>query len=115
MGRLTVIAIVVLVIVEFGNGMEICGMDSGELQQCLPAIRGPSPSAPNPGCCSTIRKADLLCLCSYRDSFLLPTFGVDPKLAMALPRECHLIPPPQCEGSMRALSLFNYVVNICLV
>ncbi|XP_031473450.1 putative lipid-transfer protein DIR1 [Nymphaea colorata] len=76
----------------------ICSMEAGEFYGCLPAIRGPSPSPPSSDCCNAIKRADLNCLCSYKDSALLPSFGVDPKLAMALPRKCNLVPPPACQG-----------------
>ncbi|KAK1316665.1 putative lipid-transfer protein DIR1 [Acorus calamus] len=95
---LIVVVVMVVAAANVGEALEICNMDASRLSGCLPAIRGPSPAPPTQGCCDVIRTSDLHCLCGYKDSSLLPSFGVDPKLAMALPRKCHLNPPPECGG-----------------
>ncbi|XP_068640964.1 putative lipid-transfer protein DIR1 [Aristolochia californica] len=93
-----VVILLVLTASQGGEAMTLCNMDAAQLAECLPAIRAPSPSPPSKGCCDVMGTADLHCLCGYKDSYLLPSFGVDPKLAMALPRKCLLTPPPECEG-----------------
>lgn len=80
------------------EAMTLCNMDAAQLGECLPAIRGPSPTPPTKGCCDVIETADLHCLCGYKNSMLLPSFGVDSKLAVALPTKCLLNPPPECNG-----------------
>ncbi|XP_058070738.1 putative lipid-transfer protein DIR1 [Magnolia sinica] len=92
-----VLVVLLAIAMEGGGAMKICDMDTTQLADCLPSIRGPSPSPPSNGCCDTIRTADLYCLCGYKNSYLLPSFGVDPKLAIQLPVKCGLTPPPECQ------------------
>ncbi|KAF8414197.1 hypothetical protein HHK36_002197 [Tetracentron sinense] len=91
---LGVVVMALITIVGGAKGMTICNMDTTELAQCLPAIQGRSPSPPTKGCCAVMQKADMHCLCTYKS--VLPTFGINPALAMALPKKCGLKPPPQC-------------------
>lgn len=99
---LGVIVVVLVAVVGGAKSMTICSMDSTQLAQCLPAIRGPSPSPPTKECCAVIQKADMHCLCSYKHA--LPNFGVNPGLAMALPKKCGLNPPPECDGKPPSLA-----------
>ncbi|KAL0906663.1 hypothetical protein M5K25_025176 [Dendrobium thyrsiflorum] len=78
------------------SSLSICNMSTDDLAECRPAVSGPSPSEPSAACCSVLEKADLPCLCSYRSSPLLPSFGIDPNLALQLPRKCSLSPPTDC-------------------
>ncbi|CAN6479205.1 unnamed protein product [Victoria cruziana] len=98
------VAAVLAVLVASTAAFSICGIDAGEFYGCLPAIRGPSrsPSPPSSACCDAIEKADLNCLCGYKDSPLLSSFGINPRLAMALPRRCNLLSPPTCQGDAPA-------------
>ncbi|KAF8409663.1 hypothetical protein HHK36_005742 [Tetracentron sinense] len=95
---LGVVVMVLIAILGGAKAMNICNMDSNQLAECLPAMRGPSPSPPTKGCCAVMRVADMHCLCTYK--YLLPTVGVDPALAMALPKKCGLNPPPECGGAL---------------
>ncbi|WOL15002.1 hypothetical protein Cni_G23783 [Canna indica] len=54
------------------------------------------PAAPSPECCKALAKADLRCLCSYKNSPLLRTLGIDPELAVKLPPKCNLKTPANC-------------------
>ncbi|ONK78206.1 uncharacterized protein A4U43_C02F15640 [Asparagus officinalis] len=74
----------------------ICSMSSEGMEACKPSVSGPSPAPPSEDCCSALRDADLDCLCSYRNSALLPTLGIDPDLAVKLPKKCGLTPPQEC-------------------
>ncbi|OVA06578.1 Bifunctional inhibitor/plant lipid transfer protein/seed storage helical domain [Macleaya cordata] len=96
---LGVLVVMVLIGMEGGaKAMTICNMDSSQLAQCLPSIKGPSPTPPTQGCCDVMKIADMHCLCTYKA--ILPTFGVDPKLAMGLPKKCNLNAPPECDGNL---------------
>ncbi|XP_020523464.1 uncharacterized protein LOC18434949 isoform X2 [Amborella trichopoda] len=89
---------VVLVLVVESNA-QICRMSQDGFKACQPSVSGSSPAPTNPSkvCCKALASADLGCLCSYRHSLLLPSFGIDPDLAMQLPAKCNLTTPPQCQ------------------
>lgn len=72
----------------------ICNVDSTELAQCLPTISGKSPPPPTKGCCKVVRRVDMKCLCNYKS--VLPSFGANPKLAMALPKKCGMKKRSKC-------------------
>ncbi|OAY84897.1 putative lipid-transfer protein DIR1 [Ananas comosus] len=77
----------------------LCNMTRGGLEACKPSVRSGSsdPAAdPSKECCAALAGADLPCLCSYRHSFLLPSLGIDPDLALQLPAKCNLTAPPGC-------------------
>lgn len=75
----------------------ICNMSSEGMDACKPSVSGPNPKdPPSPECCSALATADLECLCSYRNSALLPSLGINPDLAMQLPKKCGLTPPEDC-------------------
>ncbi|GMH30971.1 hypothetical protein Nepgr_032814 [Nepenthes gracilis] len=82
------------VILQVSNGETICGVDVDELVTCRPAATRPSPAPPSPQCCKAIAKADLKCLCEFKASPFLPTFGLDPPLVLAIPAKCGLPNPP---------------------
>ncbi|XP_026419804.1 putative lipid-transfer protein DIR1 [Papaver somniferum] len=92
-------AVVVLMIGIGVKGVTICNMDSSQLAECLPAISSgqASPPPPTPGCCDVMKLADMHCLCTYK--VILPAFGVDPELAMGVPKKCNLTAPPECNGA----------------
>ncbi|KAF9611986.1 hypothetical protein IFM89_037269 [Coptis chinensis] len=85
--------LVVVAILGGSKAINICNMESSQLMQCLPAIR-PPPSAPTPGCCDLIRHANIPCLCSYKP--YLPALGIDPTLALQLPKKCNMTDAAEC-------------------
>ncbi|KAF7831129.1 putative lipid-transfer protein DIR1 [Senna tora] len=94
---LVVAAIVVTALV--GGGAEavvLCNTDSTKLNLCRAAVTGNQPPPPTEACCAVIRHANLPCLCKYKS--VLPTLGIDPKNALALPSKCGLR-SPQCPGN----------------
>ncbi|CAL1404620.1 unnamed protein product [Linum trigynum] len=66
------------------------------LTACKPAVTPPKPSRPTPACCAALSKADMKCLCSFKNSPVLPSLGIDPKLAFKLPAKCKLSKSPPC-------------------
>ncbi|PKI49035.1 putative lipid-transfer protein DIR1 [Punica granatum] len=94
--RLNIIIMSVLLVVmaAVANSQTVCNVTVAELQSCLPAAKPPNPPPPTAACCFSLKHADFCCLYSYRDSPLLPSLGVDPKLALRIPDKCHLSHPP---------------------
>ncbi|CAA6659845.1 unnamed protein product [Spirodela intermedia] len=87
--KLVVAALAAWLALSVAGGADICNVTWDELQECQPAAMPPKPPPPpTRACCAAVEKADLKCLCSY--SKLLPDFGVDPELAMKLPKKCGL-------------------------
>lgn len=78
---------------------DICGVPYDDLVKCRPSVTPPDPTPPTSECCATLKMADLSCLCSYKNSPLLPILNIDPNLAVALPAQCGLQLPPDCRGS----------------
>ncbi|XP_073012962.1 putative lipid-transfer protein DIR1 [Typha latifolia] len=74
----------------------ICNMTQQGIDACKPSVSGSDPTPPSKKCCSALAAADLPCLCSYRNSYLLPAYGIDPDLALQLPAKCHLALPAEC-------------------
>ncbi|XP_020592490.1 putative lipid-transfer protein DIR1 [Phalaenopsis equestris] len=91
-----ILLLTMLSLATAATAVSLCNISSDELDECRPAVSGLSPSEPTVACCSALEQADLPCLCSYRSSPLLPSFGIDPDLAMQLPRKCSLSLPPDC-------------------
>ncbi|XP_059663635.1 putative lipid-transfer protein DIR1 [Cornus florida] len=97
MGRkMMVVVVLVMVLLEGSKALELCNINEDGLMACKPAVTAPNPVTPTPECCQALSGADLTCLCSYRNSFILPSLGIDPDLAMALPAKCNLTPPTNC-------------------
>ncbi|XP_058093522.1 putative lipid-transfer protein DIR1 [Magnolia sinica] len=94
------VALVVMVLVAVGlvgaHAVSLCGMTEDDLDECRPAVSGSEPSDPTEACCTALSKADLTCLCGYKESPVLPMLGIKPELAMQLPSKCNLTPPAQC-------------------
>ncbi|XVE72669.1 hypothetical protein DITRI_Ditri11bG0057200 [Diplodiscus trichospermus] len=88
--------IMVALMVEGSRAVNLCDMNDEGLQACKPSVTQPNPVDPSAQCCEALKGADLNCLCSYKNSMLLPTFGIDPTLALALPPKCKLQLPPNC-------------------
>ncbi|KAJ8490385.1 hypothetical protein OPV22_012106 [Ensete ventricosum] len=78
-------------------GQSLCNMTQVGLAACKPCIATVKPEEkPTEACCTALKQADLPCLCSYKNSDLLPYLGIDPKQAMQLPAKCNIAPPQQC-------------------
>ncbi|CAL1354054.1 unnamed protein product [Linum trigynum] len=73
-----------------------CRVDPSQLIICRPAVTGESPPRPTYDCCKMIKRANLPCLCMFKD--FLPAFGIDPARALALPEKCGLKTPPECKS-----------------
>ncbi|RWR87184.1 putative lipid-transfer protein DIR1 [Cinnamomum micranthum f. kanehirae] len=73
----------------------LCGMTDEGIEACRPSIRTDDPVDPSVDCCGALSKADIPCLCSYKNSVMLPSLGIDPNAALQVPAKCNL-PPPQC-------------------
>ncbi|KAK4431216.1 putative lipid-transfer protein DIR1 [Sesamum alatum] len=74
----------------------VCGLSGGDQMACKPSVTPPHPPPPSARCCSGLLHADWRCLCSYRNSKLLPALGIDVNLAMQLPVKCKVPHPPHC-------------------
>ncbi|TKY50536.1 putative lipid-transfer protein DIR1 [Spatholobus suberectus] len=98
--RVTVVVALVVLLIEGGginvNGQTICNVSVAGLMACRPAVSPPNPTPPSQDCCNVLSHADLRCLCSYKNSTLLPSLGIDPNLAMQLPAKCNVPHPPHC-------------------
>ncbi|CAL9085909.1 unnamed protein product [Musa textilis] len=78
-------------------GQSLCKMTQEGLAACKPCIATVKPEEkPSEACCAALKQADLPCLCSYKNSDLLPYLGIDPKQAMQLPVKCNIAPPQPC-------------------
>ncbi|GJQ98855.1 putative lipid-transfer protein DIR1 [Tanacetum coccineum] len=94
MAKKMLFLVVVFAVISSLQAVDICDMTEDGLMACKPSVTKPDPADPSPECCKAISSADLKCLCSYRDSSVLPSLGIDPILAVALPVKCNLPAPP---------------------
>lgn len=78
------------------DGQTICNMSGEALTACRPSATPPRPPPPSAKCCSGMTHADFRCLCSYKNSKLLRSLGIDPNLAVQLPDKCKLPHPFHC-------------------
>ncbi|KAG8380123.1 hypothetical protein BUALT_Bualt07G0160900 [Buddleja alternifolia] len=78
------------------NAQIICNMSIDGIMACKPSASPPTPPPPSAACCSALSQANISCLCSYKNSNVLPSFGIDPNLAMQLPGKCNLPQPAKC-------------------
>ncbi|KAJ4832141.1 hypothetical protein Tsubulata_043668 [Turnera subulata] len=68
-----------------------CRMTKDGLKACEPSVSGTNPVAPSSSCCSALSKADMNCLCFFKNyPGLLSAYNIDPTLAMELPAKCNL-------------------------
>ncbi|KAM7521889.1 hypothetical protein LguiA_011791 [Lonicera macranthoides] len=81
---------VAMVMMEGSTTYAICGMYKKDLEACRPAVTWLLPKNPSEECCRALTRADLKCFCSYKNSPLLFSLGIDSGLAMALPSKCHI-------------------------
>lgn len=94
-----VVAAVAVEATSRGNnagGVSLCKMNEDGLLACKPSVTKPNPVDPTASCCKALSAADLTCLCSYRNSMMLPALGINPELAMGLPVKCGLPVPAGC-------------------
>ncbi|GFP91180.1 putative lipid-transfer protein dir1 [Phtheirospermum japonicum] len=83
-------------VLDGAAALSLCNVTEDGFTACKPSVTLPSPVPPTPGCCDAVSGADLKCLCSYKNSFMLPSLGIDPDLALALPAKCNLPSPTEC-------------------
>ncbi|GMI92964.1 DIR1-like [Hibiscus trionum] len=88
--------VMVMVAIATTDAQTICNMPTSDLMACKPAVTPPNPPPPTSTCCSALSHANMRCLCSYKNSKLLPNLGIDPNLAMKLPSLCKLPHPAKC-------------------
>lgn len=81
---------------ESCTAVSLCNMDEGGILACKPSVTNPNPVDPSADCCKALSGANLTCLCSYKNSLFLPSLGIDPHLALALPAKCNLPSPSDC-------------------
>ncbi|CAN0916931.1 Putative lipid-transfer protein DIR1 [Linum grandiflorum] len=86
--------VLIVIMVKMAEGQVICNIPVEGLRAYKQAVTPPRPSPPTRDCCSAVSHGDLRCICRYKNSPLLPSLGIDPKLAVQLPGKCGLPPPP---------------------
>ncbi|CAI9776589.1 unnamed protein product [Fraxinus pennsylvanica] len=91
-----VTTMVILVVLDGAKAASFCNMTEDGLEACRPSVTQPNPVEPSSECCGALSNADLKCLCSYRNSIVLPALGIDPDLALGLPVKCNLTTPAEC-------------------
>ncbi|OIT22908.1 PREDICTED: putative lipid-transfer protein DIR1 [Nicotiana attenuata] len=74
-------------------GDSSCGLSIADLMSCKPAVSGPKPLPPSEKCCTALSKADLPCLCTFKNSPMISAFKINATLAMDLPSKCNLSSP----------------------
>lgn len=98
--KIVALALVAIVLssasIKVSRAQGICNMTGEGLMSCKPSVTTPNPPAPTAKCCSALSQADMGCLCTYKNSQWLPSLGIDPKLAMQLPKKCKLPNSPHC-------------------
>lgn len=94
--KLVVFLVLMALVFEGARALTLCNMTDDGLEACKPSVTPPNPVDPTAECCKALSGADLKCLCSYKNSMVLPSLGIDPNLAMGLPAKCNLTPPADC-------------------
>ncbi|KAM3380058.1 putative lipid-transfer protein DIR1 [Capsicum galapagoense] len=98
--KIVTLALVAIVLssasIKVSQAQGICNVSGEGLMSCKPSVTPPNPTAPTARCCSAVAHADMGCLCTYKNSPLLPSLGIDPRLAMQLPERCKLPTRPRC-------------------
>ncbi|KAK4378363.1 hypothetical protein RND71_000225 [Anisodus tanguticus] len=79
--------------IEMAAAGDMCGLSISDLMTCKPAVSGPKPLPPSDNCCAALRKADLPCLCTFKNSPILSMYKINSTLAMDLPSKCKLDSP----------------------
>ncbi|XP_006657616.1 putative lipid-transfer protein DIR1 [Oryza brachyantha] len=100
MAKVAAAALAVLLVVAAAPAAQaaVCNMSNDQFMACQPAAAATSNPTPSPSadCCTALSKADLSCLCSYKNSPWLSLYNIDPSRAMQLPAKCGLTAPPNC-------------------
>ncbi|KAI6693828.1 hypothetical protein NL676_021538 [Syzygium grande] len=78
------------------NAQTTCNMTYTQLMSCKPAATLPNPPSPTSACYMGLLHAGLKCFCQYKNSTILPSIGVDPKLAMEIPSKYKIPHAPTC-------------------
>lgn len=94
--KVVALALVLMAVIGFGEAQTICNMPVAGLYACRPSVTPPNPTPPTAQCCMALSHADLHCFCAYRNSGALSSLGIDPNLAMQLPKLCKLPNSPNC-------------------
>ncbi|KAL9665627.1 hypothetical protein QQ045_021048 [Rhodiola kirilowii] len=90
------VALVLMASASEAANPKICNIIPSRLSLCRPAVTGKSPPPPTRRCCRVMLAVDLKCLCDYKD--MLPALGLNPELAIALPKKCGLSLPVGCNA-----------------
>ncbi|KAG6785412.1 hypothetical protein POTOM_011142 [Populus tomentosa] len=99
--QLVVVLLVVVALFEGSRAVSVCDISEDGLAACKPSVTKPDPvEPPSVDCCKAVSGANFTCLCSYKNSYLLPYLGIDPDLAMALPSK-HEKPFQTEEGTVK--------------
>ncbi|CAH8362100.1 unnamed protein product [Eruca vesicaria subsp. sativa] len=88
--------VVMATLAERSVAIDLCGMTREELDECKPAVSKENPTEPSTLCCDALKHADYSCLCGYKNSPWLGSFGIDPALAAELPSKCNIDNAPTC-------------------
>ncbi|KAK7315804.1 hypothetical protein VNO77_34382 [Canavalia gladiata] len=91
---IALMVVMVALIAMRSEGQTVCNASVSSLEACEPAATPPNPPPPTQECCAALSHADFACLCTYKNDPLLPSLGIDPKLAFQVPVKCNLPPPP---------------------
>ncbi|KAI8526936.1 hypothetical protein RHMOL_Rhmol12G0037500 [Rhododendron molle] len=94
--KAALVSLLLVLLIHSSDAQTICKVTVEGLMSCRSAVTQPKPTPPSAACCTVIKNADLKCLCSYKNSSLLPSLGIDPKLALQLPSKCNISNAPKC-------------------
>ncbi|KAJ8530152.1 hypothetical protein K7X08_036987 [Anisodus acutangulus] len=79
--------------IEMVAAGDMCGLSISDLMECKPAVSGTKPLPPSANCCAALSKADLPCLCTFKNSPMLSMYKINSTLAIDLPSKCKLHSP----------------------
>lgn len=81
--KLDILMLVIMAAIVGGSeGKGLCEMSVDGFKSCKPSFTPPEPVDPSAKCCEALSGANLSCFCYYRNSIMLPYFGIDPELAI---------------------------------
>ncbi|XVE81030.1 hypothetical protein DITRI_Ditri15bG0030200 [Diplodiscus trichospermus] len=70
-----ILTVAMVLAIAVTDAQTICNMPASGLMACKPAVTPPNPPPPTSTCCSALSHADMRCLCSYKNSKLLPSLA----------------------------------------
>ncbi|CAN8253804.1 unnamed protein product [Cochlearia groenlandica] len=88
--------VMVMILAERSIAFDLCGLTNTELNECKPSVTKENPTTPTQLCCDALHHADFTCLCGYKTSPWVASFGIDPELAIGLPVKCGQANAPTC-------------------